>query len=154
MCCSGNETHSTLCWAGVDPLTLLVAANVKRLRDAAVPKMSQERLGELAGVHKNTINRLETGKQTIELPTLMALAEALGVAVADLIAAPVEETPTSEAVTAYQRSPWAALDIPQPHELVELSGPHVLRSIGAHADAEAVHYQLLAIRRRQKRGSP
>jgi transcriptional regulator with XRE-family HTH domain len=130
-----------------DPLTRAVATNVKRFRKAA--KLSQGALADAAGVNKNTINRFETGKQTIELSTLYELSQALGVDVEDLIRMPVGEMPVAEIVAEYEKSPWKLIDKPEPWELDEISKPGVVRWLGAKADAEAVHLALLALRRRR-----
>ena len=47
--------------------------------------LSQERLAELSGVHRVSIARIETGEISPNVRTLEKLADALGVAVSELI---------------------------------------------------------------------
>lgn len=47
--------------------------------------LSQEQLSEMSGVSRVTIARLETGCSSPKLPTLKAIADALGVSIDDLI---------------------------------------------------------------------
>lgn len=47
--------------------------------------LSQERLGELAGVDRKTVVRLEGGQRDVRLTIWMRLAHALGVPLADLL---------------------------------------------------------------------
>lgn len=60
----------------------IFAANLKRLRKQKGIK-SQEKLGELAGVHRQTIARIELG-QLPEQVTITAIAKALGVSESEL----------------------------------------------------------------------
>jgi putative transcriptional regulator len=46
--------------------------------------LTQERLGELAGVDRKTVNRIETGVHSILLDRLFALADALKIPPAEL----------------------------------------------------------------------
>ncbi|WP_240802405.1 helix-turn-helix transcriptional regulator [Streptomyces sp. A0642] len=57
-----------------------------RIRDArALRGLSQERLGELSGVDRQTINRIEQGHVSTRIDTLLRIAEALDVPVAELV---------------------------------------------------------------------
>lgn len=47
--------------------------------------LSQEKLAEIAGLHKNTIGAIERGEFSVSIKTLEQLAEALGVEFDDLI---------------------------------------------------------------------
>lgn len=47
--------------------------------------LTREQLSEKAGVEANSIYRYETGKQVPNFPTVIRLAKALGVSVADLV---------------------------------------------------------------------
>lgn len=143
----------------MDPLTKVAAGNVKRLRDQA--GLSQDELARASDLHKNTINRFETGKQTIELDTLHDIADALnavarsrgdaGVSYEDLVRAPQGTVPTSKALVDYMASPWAQIDAPVTEaELHELARPELAHWLGDVADAEAVHHILMALRRRHK----
>lgn len=60
------------------------AEKIKKLRTSK--NLSQEALGELVGVQKAAINKYETGRvRNIKRSTLQRLADALGVAPADLL---------------------------------------------------------------------
>lgn len=52
---------------------------IKILRQAQIPKMSQERLGQLAGVGRSTVAMWECGKSEPAIDTLVRLAEIFGV---------------------------------------------------------------------------
>ncbi|MGC4946154.1 helix-turn-helix transcriptional regulator [Streptomyces sp. DT224] len=57
-----------------------------RIRDARRQRrLSQERLGELAGVDRQTINRIELGHVNTGIDTLVRIAAVVGVNVGDLI---------------------------------------------------------------------
>lgn len=47
--------------------------------------MSQEALGELAGIHRNYVGDVERGERNIALINMVHLAEALGVSLSQLI---------------------------------------------------------------------
>jgi transcriptional regulator with XRE-family HTH domain len=47
-------------------------------------KLSQEKLAELADLHRTYIGQIETGKRNIALKNIAKLAEALGVSMKDL----------------------------------------------------------------------
>jgi transcriptional regulator with XRE-family HTH domain len=65
-----------------DPL----AAFGKRLRDLRLRrKVSQEKLAEMAELHRNYVGLMERGESNVSLLTLVALARALGVRPAKLI---------------------------------------------------------------------
>jgi transcriptional regulator with XRE-family HTH domain len=58
----------------------------KRLRELRVrKKLSQEKLAEIADVHRNYVGLLERGQSNVSLLTVVALARALGVKPAKLI---------------------------------------------------------------------
>ena len=48
-------------------------------------KLSQERLAELAGMDRQAINRIENGHQAALIDTLIRIADALNVSLADLV---------------------------------------------------------------------
>lgn len=82
------DVHNKLC---IQPVALLdiVAANVTRFRERR--GYSQDQLGRLVGVHRNTIMNLEARKfKGLRTQTLEDIANALGVEVKDLIL-PAEE---------------------------------------------------------------
>lgn len=67
--------------------------NLKRLRKQI--GMSQEDLGDRAGLHRTYISQVERLVTNVSLDNLVLLAEALGVDVADILAAGIH-TPASE----------------------------------------------------------
>lgn len=72
-------------------------ANVRSLRAATTPPLSQELLADRAGLHRTEICRIETGCIEPRLTTLVLLAHALEVKLDDLIAGlpvPVERRPS------------------------------------------------------------
>ncbi|MFF9568520.1 helix-turn-helix transcriptional regulator [Streptomyces sp. NPDC014685] len=57
-----------------------------RIREARTARrISQERLGELAGADRQTINRIELGHVSTRIDTLMRIAAALEVPLGDLV---------------------------------------------------------------------
>ena len=60
-----------------------IGERLRRLREERA--LRQEDLAELAGVGKNTINRLERNKTEPHMTTVRKLAEALGVEPAELV---------------------------------------------------------------------
>lgn len=65
-----------------------VAANVRRLRKAK--DLSQEKLGELAELHRTYVSQLERCKANISIDGLERIARVLGVNTAELLAPCVE----------------------------------------------------------------
>jgi transcriptional regulator with XRE-family HTH domain len=135
----------------IDPVTKAIAQNMRRLRTER--GWSIQKLADEAGVHKNTIARLERLEQTLDSGTLSQIASALEVDVRDLVAMAAGETSTKKLIEDYERSPWAQIDLPTPDELNELGSPAVARWLGGNADSEGVHYVLLALRRKKNRGA-
>ena len=65
-----------------EPLTLFG----KRLRELRVKReLSQEKLAEIAELHRNYVGLMERGESNVSLLTLVSLARALGVRPAKLI---------------------------------------------------------------------
>lgn len=48
-------------------------------------KLSQERLGELCGLHRTYIGQVERGEVNVTMRNLLALAQGLGVDVGELV---------------------------------------------------------------------
>lgn len=76
----------------VPPILVVLGANVYRRRVLRVPKMSQDRLAELADVAVSTIQAIESGRDPSkpvppypQLDTIEKLAQALGCSVDDLL---------------------------------------------------------------------
>lgn len=67
-----------------------VAANVRRHRKAM--GLSQEKLGELAELHRTYVSQLECRKANISIDNLERIALVLGVDTAQLLQSPREET--------------------------------------------------------------
>jgi transcriptional regulator with XRE-family HTH domain len=58
----------------------------KRLREIRLQKgVSQERLAELAGLHRTYVSTVERGQRNISLVNIEKLAKALGVSLAELM---------------------------------------------------------------------
>jgi transcriptional regulator with XRE-family HTH domain len=58
----------------------------KRLRELRFERgLSQEKLGELAGLDRTYISSAEAGRRNVSLKTIYKLAEALGVEAGDLL---------------------------------------------------------------------
>ena len=58
----------------------------RRVREVREKKdISQERLGELAGLHRTYVSSLERGKRNVSLVNIEKLARALGVTMAELV---------------------------------------------------------------------
>lgn len=60
----------------------LVGSRVRQLRQTR--GLSQERLAELAGLHRTYVGSVERGERNISIDNIHALAHALGVLPADL----------------------------------------------------------------------
>ena len=58
----------------------------KRLRELRLERaLSQEKLGELAGLDRTYVSSAEAGRRNVSLKTIYKLAEALGVEAKDLL---------------------------------------------------------------------
>lgn len=68
-----------------------VAAQVRRHRRAQ--KLSQEALGERAGIHRTYIGEIERGQANITVDHLQKLADALHIDVTELLYAAATESP-------------------------------------------------------------
>lgn len=60
-----------------DELAEIVGRNVKGYRE--LKGISQEALGDQAGVHRTYVGLIEVGKKNVTITTLAKLAEALGI---------------------------------------------------------------------------
>jgi transcriptional regulator with XRE-family HTH domain len=61
-------------------------ANVRRVRTARRPRLSQERLSNATRLHRTEIGKIEQGAVEPRLTTLVILADALEVTVDELVA--------------------------------------------------------------------
>ena len=73
-----------------DPLPARVLARRQAIGDQVraariAKKLSQEKLGELAGLDRKTINRIEQGTHATDLDNLLLIADALDTPLADLV---------------------------------------------------------------------
>ena len=59
--------------------------NVRELRSAVMPALSQERLAQLTNLHRTEIGKIEQGKVDPHLTTLVVLAHGLGAKLDDLV---------------------------------------------------------------------
>ncbi|MBT3269818.1 helix-turn-helix transcriptional regulator [Candidatus Poribacteria bacterium] len=75
-------------------------SNVRRIRKAR--GHSQEKLGEIAGLHRTYIGSIERGEQNVSLQNIVAIAIALRVPVSDLVAGLPEDPVTTPAPTTRQ----------------------------------------------------
>ena len=71
-----------------------LSENLKRLRGEQ--GMSQEGLGDRAGLHRTYVSQVERRMVNISLDNIVQLAEALGVDVVDLLAAPGPPAPVEQ----------------------------------------------------------
>jgi len=69
-----------------EPLAVKVGARIRDLRDER--GLSINTLGKASGVSKGALSSIERGLVLITLPTIAALANALGVSAADLVTFP------------------------------------------------------------------
>lgn len=84
-----------------------IGENVRSLRRAQRPRMSQERLAALSGLHRNTVAQLESGTaDTVKLETLEAIAPHLRVEVHSLLlpAEPVLATDVQRRIDEFMNS--------------------------------------------------
>jgi len=65
----------------------VLSANIKAFR--AREGFSQEVFADRCGLHRTYIGSVERGERNVTLETLQQLADAIGVAAADLLTAPV-----------------------------------------------------------------
>jgi transcriptional regulator with XRE-family HTH domain len=70
-------------YGGMDPQKAF-GSNMRRIREAR--GHSQEKLGELADLHRTYIGSIERGEQNVSLRNIVAIAVALRVPVSDLVA--------------------------------------------------------------------
>jgi DNA-binding XRE family transcriptional regulator len=71
-----------------DEMALLLEAfgnNVRGIRTAREPALSQERLAHITQLHRTEIGKIEQGKVEPHLTTLMILADGLGTRLDDLV---------------------------------------------------------------------
>lgn len=71
-----------------DELRARISTNIKVLRDRL--NLSQEALGDLAGMHRTHISQIERGVMNPTLDTLIVVSMALGVEVVELLAVPTK----------------------------------------------------------------
>jgi transcriptional regulator with XRE-family HTH domain len=68
------------------PLRVIFGDNMRRLRREQ--GISQEKLADLAGLHRTYVGSVERGERNISIDNMERLAIALGVTVADLVSEP------------------------------------------------------------------
>lgn len=61
----------------------LIGTRIRAVR--ATRRLSQERLGELSGTDRQTINRIEQGHVSTRIDTLLRIARALDMPLAELV---------------------------------------------------------------------
>jgi transcriptional regulator with XRE-family HTH domain len=62
----------------------LLGRNVRKLREQMSPRLSQERLADITGLHRTEIGKIEQGQVDPRLTTLHLVAHALDATVDDL----------------------------------------------------------------------
>ncbi|MFG2372534.1 helix-turn-helix domain-containing protein [Streptomyces sp. NPDC048504] len=62
-----------------------IGDNIRAARERQHPKISQEKLGELTGLDRKTVNRIEQGSYSTLLDHLLLIADALNVPLAELV---------------------------------------------------------------------
>ena len=67
-----------------EPILLLFGSNVQKYRKAQ--ELSQEKLAELAGVHRTYIGMIERAEKNITLCNMEKIANALKVSISELLA--------------------------------------------------------------------
>ena len=98
--------------------------------------LSQQALGDLAGINKEAVSMLETGKTWPQYPTLQAIAAALGVPETTLFAGAPAPSPTpQEALAVLEREIGAARARPESDPLASrvarIKDPAARRAIEA-----------------------
>lgn len=68
-----------------EALSIEFGRRVRALREQMVPHVSQEKLAEIAGVHRTYVGHLERGKGSPTLDTLVRIAGALQVDPCELV---------------------------------------------------------------------
>jgi transcriptional regulator with XRE-family HTH domain len=63
----------------------LLGQNVRTLREEVSPRLSQERLADIAGLHRTEIGKIEQGQVNPRLMTLHLVAHALNATLDDLV---------------------------------------------------------------------
>lgn len=81
-------------------------------------RVSQEKLAELLGLTRTSVTNIERGRQPIQLHTLYAIADALGIEPTDLMPAVSKLTPQ----TSIEREQFKSLSVKTSHWLAKLSG--------------------------------
>lgn len=62
-----------------------IGDHIRAVRREVRPRLSQEKLADLAGMDRQAINRIEQGHQSPLLDNLIRIADALNVPLADLV---------------------------------------------------------------------
>lgn len=62
-----------------------IGDNIRAARERQRPKISQEKLGELVGGDRKTINRIEQGTHATRIDLYIRIADALDVPLAELV---------------------------------------------------------------------
>jgi transcriptional regulator with XRE-family HTH domain len=119
---------------------------LRALRKAVVPKLTQDKLAEMAGLARITVAYLETGQsQTADTDTVVKLAAALQVRLEDLTGTG-SSAPITNAVAAFSKSSWGDITKPTKGELdwlLSLAGTQLL---GGEPTPEVLHHLIKARR--------
>lgn len=116
----------------------IVGDNVRRLRRAASPVITQEELAQVSGLSRATIAALERHRYpSVTLETVTSLARGLGVVIDELLL-DVETGSLTGAIKEFLRSPWHDALQPTDEELRWLRHLPSARWLGARVDAESI----------------
>ena len=63
----------------------VLAENIRKLRKNKDAKLSQEKLADIAGLHRTYIGAIERGEQNVSIDNIERIANALGCAVDELL---------------------------------------------------------------------
>lgn len=74
----------------MEDITLLVAQNLKRIRDEK--KLSLERLADLTGVSKSMLGQIERGESSPTISVVWKIANGLKISFTSLVSVPQEDT--------------------------------------------------------------
>lgn len=124
-----------------------IGGRVRELRRAA--GLSQESLAAAAGIDRSTLAKIETGSRLPDLPTVVSLAEALGVSVSTITQdMEAGRAQAKELIARFLQSPWAQTLIPpaRPEELARIEEMGDILWTRFPATEQAIQLLILALR--------
>ena len=128
----------------------ILGENLRRLRKAFRPKLTQKALAAKAGRSRQTIAQVECGmRESVDLDTLVDLAAALGVRTDDLVGEASGVAPVEPLLAEFLKSPYGQITKPTPEELAWLRELPGLFWVSAPPSPESLHHLILAYRARR-----